>query len=85
MTGPLQFINFDFMTGDQEIKDSILVEFEIFSRYFVLVVHISLRSSLLVILSSYFKIKKQALRKLQATIMKTRYFSRDRVRPVNFI
>ena len=23
----LQFINFDFMTGDQEIKDSILLEF----------------------------------------------------------
>ena len=84
MTGPLQFINFDFMTGDQEIKVPFWWNFEFFSPYFVLVVHISLRSSLLVILSSYFKIKKQALRKLQATIMKTQYFSRDRVCPVNF-
>ena len=31
----IQFINFDFVTGGQEIKVSILVEFEFFSRYFV--------------------------------------------------
>ena len=47
----LQFINFDFLSGG-------ILSF--FSRYFVFLVHISLRSSLLPIFSSYSKILKQA-------------------------
>ena len=32
----LQFINFDFETGGQEIKLSILVEFRVFQTFFCL-------------------------------------------------
>ena len=42
----LQFINFDFVTGDQEIKVLFLRNYEFSSRYFVFLVHISLRLSI---------------------------------------
>ena len=56
----LQFINFDLVTGGQEIKVSIGVEFSFFfSRYCVSSVNISFLLLLLVMVSSYFKIIKQ--------------------------
>ena len=50
----LQFINFDFVTGDQENEIAICVEFRLFFFYFVFSVNISLLSSLLAIFSSQY-------------------------------
>ena len=53
-------IKFDFVKGDQQIKVAIVVEFSSFRRYFVFPGIISLFSSLLAILSSFFNTIKQA-------------------------
>ena len=66
-------MKFDFVAGGQEIEVFILVKIEFFSRYFVFLIHISFRSSLLVIFSSNFKTIKLASSKLVAIIIKTRY------------
>ena len=51
----LQFINFDFVAGGQEIKVSILVEFSDFSRYLFFLVRISLRLALFAFFFSFWK------------------------------
>ena len=57
----LQFIKFDFVTGGKKkitFYSSRILSF--FWHYFVFLVHISLRSSLLAVFSSCFKIIKKA-------------------------
>ena len=51
-------MRFDLSTGSQEIKLAILAKFDFSSCYFVCLVHISLRLSLLVMISYDFKIIK---------------------------
>ena len=57
----LQLIKFDFVTGAQEIKLAVLVEFWLFKPLFVSSVNICFLSSLLANFSSYFKIIKQRI------------------------
>ena len=52
----LQLIKLDFVTDGQEIKLTILVEFDFFRRHFLSSVKISLLSSHLAIFFPYFKI-----------------------------
>ena len=69
----LQFINFDFVTGGQEIQVFILVEFRSFLVVLLSFSTYSLRLEILNFFSSYIKSKQLAI------IMKTGYFSRNRV------
>ena len=51
-------MKFDLLTGGQEIKLAILVKLRLFKPFFVCLVHTSLLLSLLVEVSSIFKIIK---------------------------